>query len=185
VRNRRSARKSFFAFTMSLACAGCAPTLAPHTEPWMPIPGYGQGLDASVGALCGHGGAPSQVGTSTVDVLIDSTGSGGLSQLPVIVEPLPSWQLDRPSPVIGIAVTYPRPGAATLREHWRECTAAEGATVRINAATVGHAELGIAASGPVRITARAIDGRALGEPIVLTPGMARVIMRWPSVRAGT
>jgi len=157
----------------------CSARSAPQPKEWVPMPAYASGLDASVGTVCGHGVDTSRHSTTiTIDILIDSLGRSEFNELPVIVQPLPDWQRNRPKPVIGVTVVYPRPGAATMRESWSECGAGEGATVRLNAATIGRAGLAIAAAEPVRVTIRTMEGRALTKPIVLAPTSSRVLLRW-------
>jgi hypothetical protein len=141
---------------------------------------YAPGLDASAGTICGHGADADAATTIAVDVLLDSLDGSEFNELPVVVQPLPDWQKSRPKPVIGVTVVYPRPGAATMRESWSECSAREGATIRLNAATIGRAGLAISAADPVRVTVRAMDGRALTTPIVLAPTSSRVLLRWAS-----
>jgi hypothetical protein len=67
-----------------------------------------------------------------------------------------------------------------MRESWHECGELEGATLRLNAATIGRAGLAVSAAAPVRITVRAMDGRPLTTPIVIAPTSSRVLLRWAS-----
>jgi hypothetical protein len=167
------------AFAATLT-SGCAARSAPQSKQWAPTPAYHPGLDASAGTICGHGEDAPTATTIAVDILIDSLDGSKFNTLPVTVQPLPDWQKSRPKPVIGVTVVYPRPGAATMRESWRECGAREGATIRLNAATIGRAGLAISAAEPVRITVRAMDGRPLTTPMVLAPTSSRVLLRWAS-----
>lgn len=130
--------------------------------------------------MCGHGGDTPTATAVVVDVLIDSLEDSEFDALPVIVQPLPDWQKNRPKPVIGVTVVYPRPAATTMRESWSECGAHEGATIRLNAATIGRAGLAISAADSVRVTVRSMDGRPLTPPIMLAPTSSRVLLRWAS-----
>lgn len=177
---RRCCAGLFVVVLATTVTSGCAARSAPQPKQWAPIPAYDAGLNASVGTSCGHGADAGTAPTTVVDVLIDSLEGSEFNTLPVIVQPLPDWQRRRPKSVIGVTVVYPRPGAVTMRESWSECGAQEGATVRLNAATIGRAGLAISAAEPVRVTVRAMDGRALTTPMVLAPTSSRVLLRWAS-----
>jgi hypothetical protein len=171
----------FFALALAASlAAGCAARSTPPREQWMPVPAYHPGLDASVGTICGHREEAPTGSAIVVDILIDSLEGTEFNAVPLIVQPLPDWQKNRPKPVIGVTVIYPRPGAATMRESWSECGAREGATIRLNAATIGRAGVAISAADSVRVTVRAMDGRPLTSPIILAPTSSRVLLRWTS-----
>jgi hypothetical protein len=180
---RANPRPSVFVAALLMLSSGCwghSAQSAPSPKQWVPIPAYAAGLDAGAGTICGHGvdSPRAPEATTAVDVLIDSLGRSEFNELPVTLLPLPEWQQSRPNPVIGVTLIYPRSGAVTMRESWSECGARAGATIRVNAATIGRAALAISTTGPVRVTVRAMDGRPLATPIVLAPPSSRVLLRW-------
>jgi len=165
-------------------CTGCARRAEVAPVQWTPVPAYLLGPE--VAATCGR--APETLPattTSTVDVLLDSLDRSDLTELRVIVQPVPQWQRDRPYPPVVATLVYPKPGTGTPRETFAECDAAKGVTLRVNASIIARAGLGITSPGPIRITVRSIDGTALAPPIVLSPGMPMYIVRWASIKRAT
>jgi hypothetical protein len=148
------------------------------------MPAYDLGPE--VGTVCGRApeSLPETV-TTTVDVLIDSLSKSELTELPMILRPLPQWQRDRPTAVFGVTLHYPKPGFGTPRQSWSECAVATGATLRVNGAVIGRAELVITSPGPVRITIRSIDGSVLAVPVLLSPGTPVRTVRWTSLKHAT
>ena len=167
------------AITMLVTALGCTTPSSHAVKPWSPIPPYADGLDASAGSVCGSGPVVSSTTPGiAVDILIDSLGTKDLDEITVRVDTLPAWQRRRPSPVLGVTIYYPRPGASTVRESFRECDASGGATVRINAATIGRVAIDFAAQQPVRLTLRAIDGAPLNVTVTIAPGAPMQTLRW-------
>lgn len=172
-----------------LICAalfGLTAACARHTSAglWTPLPAYSIGPE--VGTTCGRPSEtlPATILT-TVDVLIDSLAGNPLNELPIVVQPVPRWQRERATPVVGVTLLYPKQGVGTPRETWAECAVGRGVTLRVNAALVRRAGLAVTSDGPVRITVRSIDGRLLGPPIISAPGAAIQVVRWASVKRAT
>jgi hypothetical protein len=165
-------------FSVNASCARHNPAAL-----WAPLPAYSVGPE--VGTACSRAPEtlPSNIVT-TVDVLIDSLAGSALTEVRIVGEPLRPEERQRVTPVVAVTLLYPKPGYETLRETWAVCAVSLGITLRVNAALVRRAGLGVASDGPVRVTVRSIDGRLLGAPIITTPGSAMQVVRWASVKGG-
>lgn len=142
-------------------------------------PTYGIASDAWVGAECGTGRADAlpEV-TTTVDILLDSLAPDGLADLPVIVTRLPSWLENQPERAMATTLHYPVAGRPYPRESWSRCSARQGITIRVNARRIRRAALAVTADGPVRVTVRAMNGRPIAPPILLSPGEPVKTITW-------
>jgi hypothetical protein len=165
-------------------CTGCARRAGVTPVQWTPVPTYAVGPE--VGVTCGRApeALPATI-TSTVDVLLDSLDRSDLTELRIVVEPVPQWQRARPFSTVGATLIYPKPGVGTPRETFADCDVAKGVTLRVNTSIIARAGLGITSPGPVRITVRSMDGTPLAAPTVLSPGMPMHIVRWASIKRAT
>lgn len=148
------------------------------------MPAYSIGPE--VGTACGR--TPKTLRatpTTTVDVLLDSLDRSDLTELRVVIEPVPQWQKNRASPSVGATLVYPKPGVGTPRETFAICDAAQGVTLRVNTSIIPRAGLEVTSDGPVRVTVRSMNGSPLAAPTVLSPGMPMQIVRWPSIKRAT
>lgn len=181
MRMRDAARRARCLGAVLLGATACLHRRPPATIQWAPIPVYAFGPD--VATACGRApeSLPATI-TTTVDVLIDSLDRGELAELLVIVQPLPQWLRDRPTPVFGVTLEYPKPGVGSPRQAWSQCDVAKGATMRVNAAVIDRAGLVITSPGAVRVTVRSMDGTVLGVPVLLSPGMPVHTVRWALVK---
>lgn len=165
-------------------CIGCARQAGVAPVQWTPVPAYSIGPE--VGTACGR--TPKTLRatpTTTVDVLLDSLDRSDLTELRVVIEPVPQWQKNRASPSVGATLVYPKPGVGTPRETFAICDAAQGVTLRVNTSIIPRAGLEVTSDGPVRVTVRSMNGSPLAAPTVLSPGMPVQIVRWPSIKRAT
>ena len=163
---------------------GCARHAEVTPVQWTPVPAYSIGPE--VGTACGRAPGPLPATTSTtVDVLLDSLDRSDLKELRVVIEPVPQWQSNRPSPSVGATLVYPKPGVGTPRETFAICDAAQGVTLRVNTSIITRAGLEVTSAGPVRVTVRSMNGTPLAAPTVLSPGMPMHIVRWASIKRAT
>jgi hypothetical protein len=163
------------AFTCwAFGCAARVPVAQERTI-WKNVPAYMS--PAPVGVMCGADRTDIQdTLTSVVDVLIDSLSDSGLSELLLDVSFAPKAEPGLTRPNISAGIVFPVEGRPIPREVMAGCAWSQGVTLRVNAASVRRAGLSIAATGPVRIAVRTIDGTVLTPPIVVeSPSVPRSI----------
>ena len=163
---------------LAFACAVKAPVAQQRTT-WKYVPNYM--APAPVGVMCGADRAdiPDTL-TSVVDVLIDSVSDTGLSELLLNVSFAPKAESGLTRPNISAGIVYPVEGRPIPREVFAGCPWSQGITLRVNAATVSRAGLSIAATGPVRIAVRTINGALLAPSIVVQSGSVPGRIQWRS-----
>jgi hypothetical protein len=167
------------AFTcLAFGCAVRAP-VGQQRAIWKYVPTYMS--PAPVGVMCGadRTDIPDTL-TSVVDVLIDSLSDRGLSELLLDVSFAAKVEPGLNRPNISAGIVYPVEGRAIPREVFAGCRWSQGITLRLNAATVSRAGLRIAATGPVRISVRTINGALLTPPIVVQSGSVPGRIQWRS-----
>lgn len=167
------------AFTcLAVGCAVKAP-VAQQGATWKYVPNYMS--PAPVGVMCGadRTDIPDTL-TSVVDVLIDSVSDRGLSELLLDVSFAPKAEPGLTRPNISAAIVYPVEGRPIPRSTGAGCPWSQGITLRVNAATVSRAGLSIAATGPVRIAVRTINGALLTSSIVVDSGTVPGSIQWRS-----
>ena len=173
--------RSLTALAFTCLAAGCAvkAPVAQQRATWKYVPTYMS--TAPVGVVCGadRTDVPDTL-TSVVDVLIDSLSESGLSELLLDVSFRPKAEPGLTRPNISAGIVYPVEGRSIPREVGAGCPWSQGITLRVNAATVSRAGLSIAATGPVRIAVRTINGALLTPSIIVDSGTVPGSIKWRS-----
>ncbi len=171
--------RSVIALAFTCLAFGCAPKapVAQQRATWKYVPTYMS--PAPVGVMCGadRTDIPDPL-ISVVDVLIDSLSDGGLSELVLDVSFAPKAEPGLTRPNISAGIVYPVEGRPIPREVMAGCPWSQGVTLRVNSASVRRAGLSIAATGPVRIAVRTIDGTVLTPPIVVESSSVPRSIQW-------